>query len=69
LPSHHAYSAKVALVLTVVAATLLLLNSAVWPLRLAMAGVALANLESTLITLLSRRWQADVPGVWQTIGR
>jgi cardiolipin synthase (CMP-forming) len=67
LPSHHTYSAKIAWLLTVLAAVALLSESAIWPLRVSAVAVALANLESALITLLSDRWRADVPGVWQIL--
>ena len=64
LPSHHTYTAKAAWALTVLAAIALLSNWEVWPLRVAAVAVAVANLESTAITLLTNRWQADVPSVW-----
>jgi len=67
LPSHHTYSAKIAWLLTVVAAVALLSGWASWPLRVSAVAVALANLESASITLLSNRWRADVPGVWQVL--
>jgi cardiolipin synthase (CMP-forming) len=67
LPSHHTYSAKIAWLLTVAAAVALLSGLASWPLRLSAIAVALANLESASITLLSNRWRADVPGVWRIL--
>jgi cardiolipin synthase (CMP-forming) len=67
LPSHHTYSAKVAWLLTVLAAVALLSGWATWPLRVSAVAVALANLESASITLLSSRWRVDVPGVWQVL--
>ena len=67
LPSHHTYSAKIAWLLTVAAAVALLSGWASWPLRVAAVAVALGNLESVSITLLSDRWQVDVPTVWRVI--
>lgn len=67
LPSHHTYSAKIAWLVTVVAAVALLSGWASWPLRASAVAVALANLESASITLLSNRWRADVPSVWQIL--
>lgn len=64
LPSHHAYSAKLAWAVATVAAVSLLTDWSAIPLRIAAAAVLIANLESTLISLLSDRWQADVPSVW-----
>jgi cardiolipin synthase (CMP-forming) len=69
LPSHHAYSAKLAWLLTVIAAVFLLTDWAIWPLRVAMIVASLANLESSLITLVSKTWEADVPTAWHAIRR
>jgi CDP-diacylglycerol--glycerol-3-phosphate 3-phosphatidyltransferase len=69
LPSHHARSAKAAWLVSVAAGVALLSDWAVWPLRAAAVAVSLANLESTAITLLTNRWQADVPTVWHVIRR
>jgi CDP-diacylglycerol--glycerol-3-phosphate 3-phosphatidyltransferase len=69
LPSHHTYSAKTAWLVTVLSAVALFSDWAVWPLRLAAVAVSLANLESASITLLSNRWQADVPTVWYVMRR
>jgi hypothetical protein len=46
--------------LTVLAALALLTGWAVWPLRVAMSAVAIANLESLLVTLLLKRWRVDM---------
>lgn len=67
LPSHHTYSAKVAAVMTVVAALALLTDYTIWPLRAATVAVSCANLESALITLLSDQWKADVPTAWHAL--
>jgi CDP-diacylglycerol--glycerol-3-phosphate 3-phosphatidyltransferase len=67
LPSHHTYSAKVAAVLTLIAAIALLADWSVWPLRVAMVAVSCANLESALITRLSEQWKVDVPTVWHVL--
>jgi len=67
LPSHHTYSAKVAAVMTVIAALALLIDWTIWPLRVATVAVSCANLESALITLLSEQWRADVPTVWHAL--
>ncbi|MGD9721505.1 MAG: CDP-alcohol phosphatidyltransferase family protein [Pirellulales bacterium] len=67
LPSHHTYSAKLAAVVTVIAAIALLTDWSIWPLRAATIAVAYANLESALITLLSDQWRADVPTIWHAL--
>ncbi len=64
LPSHHTYSAKAAWFLTVVASVVFLADWAAWPLSVAMTAVAIANLESTLITIISVEWRSDVPTFW-----
>jgi cardiolipin synthase (CMP-forming) len=66
LPSHHTYSAKLAWLLAVGAGASLLVGWTIWPLRVAAIAVSLANLESSLITLVSRQWTADVPTVWHS---
>ncbi|MEX0867307.1 MAG: CDP-alcohol phosphatidyltransferase family protein, partial [Pirellulales bacterium] len=63
-PSYHAYSAKLAWLATVLAAVALLAewaDPAAWPLRVAMAVVTAANIESLLITLISTEYRVDVP--------
>lgn len=69
LPSHHTYSAKLAWLLAVTAGVTLLASGMVWPLRMATIAVSLANLESTFVTLVSRKWQADVPTAWHAMRR
>lgn len=67
LPSYHTYSAKISWLMTVLAAVALLSGWAVWPLRVAMLAVSLANLEALLITLLSNRWRTDIPTLWHAL--
>lgn len=69
LPSYHTYSAKLAANLTVLSSVPLLAGGPIWPLRLAMTAVTLANAEALLISHLSRQWQADVRTVWHAIRR
>jgi CDP-diacylglycerol--glycerol-3-phosphate 3-phosphatidyltransferase len=69
LPSHHTYSAKLAWLLTVIAGASLLVDWAIWPLRVAAVAISLANLESTLVTFVSKQWMADVPTVWHATRR
>jgi CDP-diacylglycerol--glycerol-3-phosphate 3-phosphatidyltransferase len=69
LPSHHTYSAKLAWLLAVTAGAALLASGTVWPLRIATVAVSLANLESTIVTVVSKQWLADVPSVWHAIRR
>ena len=67
LPSYHTYSAKLAANLTVISSVPLLAGGPIWPLRLAMTAVTLANAEALLISHLSHQWQADVRTVWHAI--
>lgn len=69
LPSYHMYSAKFAWLLTVLSALALLTGWAVWPLRVAMLVVTIANLESLLVTLVLKRWRVDVRSLLRVAGR
>jgi CDP-diacylglycerol--glycerol-3-phosphate 3-phosphatidyltransferase len=60
VPSYHTYGAKTSQWLILVGAVCLLLDYAVWPFRIAMAGVTLTNLEATAITWYLKEWRADV---------
>ncbi|MEX1224230.1 MAG: phosphatidylglycerophosphate synthase, partial [Pirellulales bacterium] len=71
-PSYHAYSAKLAWLATVLAAVALLAelaDPAAWPLRVAMAVVTAANIESLLITLISTEYRVDVPSLWHALNQ
>lgn len=59
-PSYHAWSAKIAWMLTVTATVLLFWGQAAWPLRVALLAVTVANLEALLITLILPEWRANV---------
>jgi len=60
LPSYHTRTAKAAWLLMIVAVVALFADWSVWPLRIAMLGVVIANLEAVTITALLPRWRADV---------
>lgn len=60
LPSYHTRTAKIAWALMVAAVFSLFLDWSVWPLRLAMLAVAVANLDSIIITTLLPEWRANV---------
>ena len=66
IPSYHTRGAKVSWLLVAVAVGMLFLwePHAHWPLRVAMAGVSLTNLEATLITLLLPAWQPNVLSIF-----
>jgi hypothetical protein len=55
--------------LAVTAGAALLAGGTVWPLRIATVAVSLANLESTIVTVVSKKWLADVPTAWHAIQR
>ena len=67
LPSYHTYSAKVAWSLTTPAAVALLAQLAIWPLRVAMAALVLANVEALLITLRLEVWRVDMHSLWEVV--
>ncbi|PAY18962.1 phosphatidylglycerophosphate synthase [Rhodopirellula sp. SM50] len=68
LPSYHTRSAKVAWLMVAIAAVTLLSGGPAWPLRLAMATVVIANLESSCITYLLRQPLTDLPSVFRLHG-
>jgi CDP-diacylglycerol--glycerol-3-phosphate 3-phosphatidyltransferase len=66
-PSYHTRAAKTSWFLVLVGALLLLGGWAIWPFRVAMAGVALTNLEATLLGLLLPEWRADVTSLYHAL--
>ena len=63
-PSYHTWSAKLSHFLVAVGAIVLMLGWSVWPLRIALGVVILANLESVLITGSLKTWRKDVPSIF-----
>lgn len=68
LPSYHTRSAKTSWLLMIVATVALLSDISVWPLRIAMVCVTIANLESILITRYLREPRTDIAS-WFTLRR
>ena len=66
-PSYHTRAAKISWFFILVGAVCLLGGWELWPLRVALAAVTLANLEALLITMLSPIWRADVETVFQIL--
>jgi CDP-diacylglycerol--glycerol-3-phosphate 3-phosphatidyltransferase len=64
VPSYHTRLAKTSWLLMLVAVVAVFAGWSVWPLRVALLGVLVANLEATLITFLLPGWQANVPSVF-----
>lgn len=64
-PSYHTRSAKIAWLLMVIAVISLFLEWSVWPLRIALLMVIIANVESLAITLLLRQRRVEVRSVFQ----
>ncbi|NND96519.1 MAG: CDP-alcohol phosphatidyltransferase family protein [Pirellulaceae bacterium] len=60
LPSYHTYGAKLCWLLTLLAVIALSLDWSVWPLRIAMTGVVITNIEAMLITATLSRPATDV---------
>jgi cardiolipin synthase (CMP-forming) len=60
LPAYHTWSAKISWHLVLVAVLFLFFDWSIWPLRIAMLGVTLTNLEATLMTHTLDNWHADV---------
>ena len=63
-PSYHTRAAKTCWFLTLVGVIALFSGWAFWPFHLALAAIALTNLEALLITFISPAWRADVTSVY-----
>jgi CDP-diacylglycerol--glycerol-3-phosphate 3-phosphatidyltransferase len=63
-PSYHTRAAKTSWFLTLVATIALFTGLSLWPLRIALAAIALTNLEALCITIVSPRWRTDVTSIY-----
>jgi CDP-diacylglycerol--glycerol-3-phosphate 3-phosphatidyltransferase len=63
-PSYHTRLAKTSWLLMAVGFVAVFADWSVWPLRVAMAGVILTNLEAIAITLIATRPHFNVPSVF-----
>ncbi|MCP4784481.1 MAG: hypothetical protein GY903_23395 [Fuerstiella sp.] len=59
-PSYHTYGAKMTNYLVLGGAVAMLLDWAIWPLRVAAVAGTMANLEAIAITFVLPTWRADV---------
>ncbi len=64
LPSYHTYGAKICNWLMLGGLVYWFVWDQIWPLRIALALVSLANLETLMMTLILPKWKADVPTFW-----
>ncbi|NNC87256.1 MAG: CDP-alcohol phosphatidyltransferase family protein [Akkermansiaceae bacterium] len=62
-PSYHTRAAKTSWFLILVGAVCLLGGWSLWPLRIALAGIVVTNLETLIITILSPTWRSDVGSI------
>lgn len=67
LPSYHTWAAKGVWILVGVGIVCLLAEISPWPFRLAMACVALANLEAVCITCVLPASRVDIPSLWHAL--
>jgi phosphatidylglycerophosphate synthase len=67
LPSYHTWAAKGVWVLVGIGTICLLAESSLWPFRLAMTCVMLANLEAACITLVLPECKVDIPSLWHAL--
>lgn len=63
-PSYHTRAAKTGWFLILLGTIGLFTGWSLWPLRIALAFAALANLEALAITAISPAWRADVTSVY-----
>lgn len=59
-PSYHTRTAKISWGLVLVGVVCLFVEWSIWPLRIALAGVTIANIEAILLTLRLSEWRSDV---------
>lgn len=64
LPSYHTWAAKGVWVVVGAGTLCLLSDISPWPFRVAMACVAVTNLEATFITMVLPECKVDVPTLW-----
>ncbi len=64
VPNYHTRGAKTSWLLMIFAVGALFFDLSVWPLRIAMLGVTLTNLEAMAITTILPRWEADVISIF-----
>ncbi|GAA4457011.1 CDP-alcohol phosphatidyltransferase family protein [Novipirellula rosea] len=64
-PSYHTRAAKTCWFLMVVGVIALFLEWSPWPIRIAMIGVTLTNVEAMMITATLTQPQSDVRSLWQ----
>jgi cardiolipin synthase len=64
MPSYHTYGAKISNWLVMVGMAIWFMWDQPWPLRIALVGVVLTNLETAFITWKLPVWRADVPTFW-----
>ncbi len=65
IPNYHTRGAKTSWLLMIFALWAMLFQWSLWPLRMAMLGVTLTNLEAIAITTILPQWQADVISVFR----
>jgi CDP-diacylglycerol--glycerol-3-phosphate 3-phosphatidyltransferase len=63
-PSYHTWMAKLSWFLIAIGAIAFFADWSLWPLRIALAAVALTNIEEILITFTLEKWISDVPTVF-----
>lgn len=68
MPAYHTYTAKASYYLVIAATAGLLVLDLVWPLRVAAAAVAVANLEAVAITRTLAAPRSDVASVLTVMG-
>lgn len=67
VPSYHTRLAKTCWLLVMVGAICLLLDLTVWPFRIALAAVLLANLETLAITYASKRQRFNIKSLYHAL--
>jgi CDP-diacylglycerol--glycerol-3-phosphate 3-phosphatidyltransferase len=63
-PSYHTRAAKTSWFFIMVGAVCLFLDWTLWPVRIALVVITIANAEAILITIVSPTWRVDVTSIY-----
>jgi CDP-diacylglycerol--glycerol-3-phosphate 3-phosphatidyltransferase len=69
LPSYHTWTGKTIATVAAIEFVVIFAGGPGWTLRILALLVALASLESILITITLRKWRTNIPSLWHALKR
>lgn len=69
LPNYHTRLAKISWGLVTVGVVAMSLELSIWPMRIALAAVTAANIESMTVTAVLKQWRPDISSVTDALRR